>query len=311
MKSALIVFLTIFLTAGCSKPPLYKDTRIIMGTTVEVISPYRDSAGIVFAEVQRLDKLLSRYNPESEVSLLNKKGELKVSRETMYVLKEAKEFWSLSDGAFDVTVVPLLDIWGFTEQDYRVPSEVEIRKALGMIGSDKIIFNEGNNVVKFKVPGPMVDLGAIAKGFAVDSAVKKLKERGIGSCLINAGGDIYCLGVKSGAPWSVAVQDPRRSGFADYLRLKDCAVATSGDYRQFFQSGKRRYSHIMNPRTGYPADSGVVSVTVIAPDCLTADALATAIFILGKEKGARLAEKFRGVKVMIIQEEHSAGAANR
>lgn len=311
MRSALILFLAVFLAGGCGRPPLYKDARIIMGTTVEVVSPCRDSAKIVFAEIQRLDKLLSRYNPESEVSLLNKKGKLKASPETIYVLKRAKEFWSLSGGAFDISVVPLMDLWGFTGQDYRVPSGAEIRKALGMIGSDKIIFNERNNVVEFKVSGLMVDLGAIAKGFAVDSAVKKLKERGIDSCLINAGGDIYCLGDKSGESWSVAVQDPRRSGFTDYLKLKDCAVATSGDYRQFFERGKRRYSHIMDPRSGYPADSGVASVTVVATDCLTADALATAIFILGREKGLSLAEKFPGVKVKVVLKEELAEILDR
>ena len=311
MKPALIVFLALFLTGGCMRPPLYKDSRILMGTTVEVVSPCRDSAGIVFAEIERMDKLLSRYNPKSEVSLLNKKGKLKVSPETMYVLKKAREFWQLTDGSFDVTVVPLLDLWGFTEHDYRVPAGAEIQRTLGMIGSDKIIFNDGDNVVKFKVLGLKVDLGAIAKGFAVDSAVKKLKERGIDSCLINAGGDIYCLGKRSAVPWRVAVQNPGGENFVGYLELTDCAVATSGDYRQFFERGHRRYGHIMDPRSGYPADSGVASVTVVAPDCLTADALATAIFVMGRDKGLKLAEKFKGVKVTVIQKEHLIGVSDK
>ena len=155
-------------------------------------------------------------------------------------------------------------------------------------------------MVKFKVLGAKIDLGAIAKGFAVDCAIRKLKEQGISSCLINAGGDIYCLGDKSGKPWKVALQNPRQSGLLDHLKLKDRAVATSGDYQQFFIKGSKRYSHILDPRTGYPADRGVISSTVVAPDCLTADALATAIFVIGKDKGSLLAQKFKDVELIVI-----------
>jgi thiamine biosynthesis lipoprotein len=289
---------------GCQshKQELYKDRRIAMGTFVEVISPYREASGIVFSEIKRIEDLLSKYNPDSEVSRLNKGGEIKASPETFYVIKKAKEFWQASYGAFDITVGPLVDLWGFTEKEYFMPTKEEITKVLGSIGSDKIILNDSDNVVKFMASGMKIDLGAIAKGFAVDCAVKKLKESGIKSCLINAGGQIYCLGEKFNRPWQVAVKNPRSRGFADYLELKDQAVATSGDYEQYFIKNNKRYSHIFNPRTGFPADSGVISVTVIATDGLTADALATAIFVLGKEKGLALADKFPNVKVEIVED---------
>jgi thiamine biosynthesis lipoprotein len=287
---------------GCQKQQLYKNNRLMMGTNVEVISPDKKAAKIVFGEIKRIEDLLSKYNPESEISRLNKFGKLKVSPETFYILKKSKEFWQASEGAFDITVGPLVDLWGFTDKKYSLPKESQIKNILRLIGTEKIILQDSNNVVKFKFKNMKIDLGAVAKGYAVDCAVNKLKASGIKSCLINAGGQIYCLGDKFGKTWKIAIRNPRGKGFADYLELKDKAVATAGDYEQYFIKDEKRFSHILNPKTGYPADSGVVAVTVIAPDGLTADALATAIFVLGKEKGEALAKKFADVKVKIVKE---------
>jgi thiamine biosynthesis lipoprotein len=299
--------------SGCQSPHLYRDSQVMMGTFIEVISPDKEAPNIVFSEIKRIEGLLSKYKGDSEVAKLNTLGKLKVSPDTLYVLQKAKEFWQLSDGAFDITVGPLMDLWGFTDKKYYLPKKEEINQALSKVGFDKIIFNIDDNVVEFKVLGMKIDLGAIAKGYAVDCAVKKLKEHRIKSCLINAGGQIYCLGDKPphqnfwcggkfGRPWNIAVRGPRNKGFWDYLKLKDKAVATSGDYEQYFINNGKRYAHIFNPKTGYPSNSGIVSVTVIAPDGLTADALSTSIFILGKDKGLKLAKKFNNVDVEIIEE---------
>ncbi len=294
--------LLVTILCGCQDNTLHKDTQVMMGTFVEVISPYKDAPKIVFAEIRQVENLLSKYKEDSEVGKLNQLGKLKVSPDTLYVLQKAKEFWQLSDGAFDITVGPLIDLWGFTDKKYRLPGREEIEKTLNTVGFDKIIFNISDNVVKFKLPGMKIDLGAIAKGYAVDCAVKKLKEHGIKSCLINAGGQIYCLGDKFGKPWRIAIRNPRKDGLWDYLELKNKAVSTSGDYEQYFSKGNKRYSHILNPKTGYPTDSGIISTTVIANDGLTADALATSIFVLGKEKGLELAKKLKNVKVEIIED---------
>jgi thiamine biosynthesis lipoprotein len=288
---------------GCENKTLHKDTQVMMGTFVEVISPHKNAANIVFGEIKRIENLLSKYKEDSEIAKLNRLGQLKVSQDTFYVLKKAEEFWKLSNGAFDITVGPLADLWGFTEKKYSVPEEERIKNVLELVGTDKIIFHSQDNVVKFKVRGMQIDLGAIAKGYAVDCAVKKLKEQGIKSCLINAGGQIHCLGDRSGKPWKVAVKSPRGEDFIDYLELKDRSVTTSGDYEQYFTKGNKRYAHILNPKTGYPANSGIVSVTVIAPSGLTADALSTSIFVLGKDKGMELAKKFKDVEVKIIEED--------
>lgn len=294
--------LSFTLLCGCGNERLYKDNRLLMGTYVEVISPDKDAPGIVFKEIKRLEDLLSKYNKDSEVARLNKYGRLKVSPETFYLIKRAKEFYSLTNGAFDITVGPLVDLWGFTNKNYFVPKESRIREALRLVGSDKIVLHDSDNVIKFKTSGMSIDLGGIAKGFAVDSAVAKLKSSGIKSCLINAGGQIYALGDRFGKPWRVGIRDSRqREKVSEILELKDRAVSTSGDYEQYFFKNNRRYSHIFNPKSGYPADSGVIAVTVVAPDGLTADALTTAVFVLGKKEVAMLSKKFPGIEIKITE----------
>ena len=301
MRTVPLFFIFIFLLCGCQQPQLHRQTQVLMGTFVEVISPDQRAADIVFSEIRRIEGMLSKYRPESEVSRLNKNGWVKASPEMFFILEKSRGFWELSAGAFDITVGPLMDLWGFTDKDFRQPTDDQIKKTLELIGTNKIILNKTDYVVKFMLPGMKIDLGAIAKGFAVDCAVRKLKDAGIASCLINAGGQIYGLGDKSGKPWKVAIRSPRGKGFAGYLELKDQAVSTSGDYEQYFKKGKRRFFHIMNPHTGYPGDSRIISATVVAGDGLTADALSTTIVVMGKEKGLALGKKFPGVEIKLIE----------
>ena len=287
---------------GCQNQQLYKENRAMMGTFVEVISPDKRAINTVFAEIKRIEDLLSKYKEDSEVSRLNKMAKSKVSPDTFYVIKKAKEFWQASEGAFDITVGPLMDLWGFTDKRFSAPDAEQVKQALKLVGSDEIILQESDNVVEFRNLGMKIDLGAIAKGYALDCAVNRLKENGINSCLINAGGQVYALGDKLGAPWRIAIKNPRGKDIVDYLELRDESVSTSGDYEQYFIQDNKRYSHILNPKTGYPLDSGVISATVIAPSGLTADALSTAISVLGKAKGEELAKKFPGTEVRIWEE---------
>ncbi|HOW42742.1 MAG TPA: FAD:protein FMN transferase [Candidatus Omnitrophota bacterium] len=292
---ALLVFI------GCrpQEPVMHRQTRVMMGTFVEVVSPDPRAGDIAFKEIGRVENLLSKYKPDSEIAQLNKLGRLKVSPATWFILTKAKEFWYATDGAFDITVGPLMDIWGFTGKQFRIPSDGEITAARQSIGANKIIFHEANSVVELGIPGMKIDLGAVAKGYAVDCAVQALRAAGISSALINAGGQIYCLGVRSSTPWRVAIRDPRGKGTSKSVDMTDKAIATSGDYEQYFIVGGRRYAHIMDPKTGYPSESGVVAVTVIADDGLTADFLSTAIFVLGKTKGLALVKRFPGARVTI------------
>jgi len=270
-----------------------------MGTFWEVTSPDKKASQIVFSQASRIEQLLSKYQSDSEISRLNRRGKLKVSPDTFYLIKKSKEFWKASNGAFDITIAPLTELWGFTNQKYRLPSNHAIKDTLRLIGSDKIILRESDNMVEFKLPGMKIDLGAIAKGFALDCAIKKLKENKIDSCLINAGGQVYALGDRFGKPWRIAIKNPRNKGITGNLELKNQSVSTSGDYEQFFFKDKKRYSHILNPKTGYPADSSIAAITVIADTGLEADALSTAIFVLGKEKTKELLRKFPKAKAKI------------
>ena len=299
IKRLAFCVLSFALVCGCQNRPLYKDNRVMMGTFIEVISPDARAPVIVFEEIKRLENLLSKYKPDSEISKLNSLGSLKASRDTFYIIKKSKQFCKISGGAFDITVAPLVELWGFADKKYRLPGDEEIRESLVLVGSDKIIMQDSDNMVKFSFPKMKIDLGGIAKGYALDCAAKRLKENNIKSCLINAGGQIYCLGDKYGEPWKIAIKNPRGAGVLQRLELKDKSVSTSGDYQQFFIKEKKRFSHIFNPKTGFPVDSGIISVTVIADDGLTADALSTAVFVLGKEKGLKLVSKFKNAKVFI------------
>jgi thiamine biosynthesis lipoprotein len=274
------------------KARLYSANRLLMGTFWEVTSTHKEAGEIVFSEAKRIENLLSKYIKESEISRLNRAGKLKVSPDTFYIIKKSKEFWQQSNGAFDITAAVLVELWGFNNHEYRIPDQASIKRSLKLVGSDKIILHEKDNVVEFKLSGMKIDLGGIAKGFALDCAVARLKENKIDNCLINAGGQVYALGTRPEGKWRVAVLKPRKHEFSKIIELNNRSISTSGDYEQFFLKDGKRYCHIINPKTGYPVDSGIFSVTVIDNSALTADALSTAAFILGKEEVEMLKKKF-------------------
>jgi len=296
------------LAFGCGNQTLHRNTQLMMGTFIEVVSPDKRADIIVFGEIKRVEKLLSKYDPESEISRLNSGKELKLSPETYFILKKSFEFWQLTGGAFDVTVGPLVDIWGFTDKKPRIPETAQIKSALSRVGMDKIVFNDSDNMVKFSVPGMEIDLGGIAKGYALDCAVKKLKENGVKICLINAGGQVAAIGKKYGRPWRIGIKHPRSGvskGPAGLVLLSDGSISTSGDYEQYFIQAKHRYSHIIDPKTGMPSQSRITAVTVKAPDGLTADALSTAVYVLGEEKGRKLIGAIPGITIEKIYEAES------
>jgi len=281
-----------------------KRSEFLLGTIVEVTASDKRAFDIVFDEISRIENLLSKYKPESEIARLNSSGKLKVSAETKDIIQLAKNLFHESDGAFDITVSPAVDLWKESIETKSSPNKKRIAAARKLIGSEKIIINTQTSEIKFLKKGMKVDLGGIAKGYAVDSAVCKLREEGIKSCLINVGGDIYCLGKKGRRPWRIGIQDPREPDkFIKLLELNNKAVTTSGDYEQYFIIDNRRYSHIINPKTGSPVENNVCSVTVVAQDCMRADALATAIFVLGEKKGSEFAKRYRDIEVLILADE--------
>ena len=286
---------------GCSQKPYHKESRFLMWTLIEITCQDKRAASAAFDEIKRIEKIANKFDPLAEVSQLNTKGQIKASKDLINLVKESIRIYNLSNGAFDITINPLADLWKNKikkarnpQKEVTLPSPREIEDKLALVGSDKILIDENNSVIRFTQPGVTIDLGGIAKGYAVDMAVKRLKEFGVNSALINAGGNIYCLGKKNNRPWHIGIQHPRNPDkIYFYLDLENQAVATSGDYQQFFVSKGRRYSHIIDPRNGYPVENKILSATIIANNATIADGLSTTVFVLGKEKGVELLKKMR------------------
>ena len=282
----------------------FKRTEIIMGTTVEitVIPANEEAVREAFAAIRKVDQLMSIYKPDSEVSLLNEQGENQLSLETIQVIQQAIKFAEITEGAFDITCRPLINLWKKAKKEQKIPSPEEIEQAGKLVDYRKIILK--GNLVKLPEPGMKIDLGGIAKGYAVDRAIQVLKIRGVRRALINAGGDLYVLGTPGwGKKWTVGIQDPRHlDKVLTVIKVSNCGIASSGDYRRYFILEGRRFSHIVDPRTGQTVEEVPMSVTIIAPDATTADALATGVFVLGPGKGISLIESLPGVEGLIISE---------
>ncbi len=281
----------------------------MMGTVVSIELSGADPAPVMeelWREAERLEGIFSSYITGSELNRINRdagKAPVKISPEMEDVLKEAGTISKLTGGAFDISVGPLMQLWGFFPvREGRVPSREEIEATRRRVNWKLVALDPDAGTVKFAREGVEVDLAALAKGYVVDRLAAKARRRGIASALINAGGDLYCLGRRpDGRDWQVGVEHPRRPGeILRVLPLSDRAVATSGDYRNYFIKSRKRYSHIIDPRTGSSSRTGVVEVTVIAPRCVTADALATSIFVLGDKEGLDLLNRLLGVEGLIV-----------
>ena len=302
-----------------SEVKLVKQTRMIMGTFAEV-SVYSDDEKIAgkaieasLDEMERMDRIMSNYKDDSELSQVNKnaaKSPVPCGRELLEVLEHSLHYSELSDGAFDVTVSPVIAAWGFFTGKGRIPSDKELAKLLPAVSYRNIVINKGNNPEKpgailFKHPQTKIDFGAIGKGYAVDKALEIVRKYAVNNACINLGGNIYVRGAPADRnAWKVGVQHPRnKAEILGYLELKDESTATSGDYERFIEIKGKRYSHIVDPRTGMPVKD-VVAVTIVAPTGTAVDALSTSVFVLGLEKGMNLVKSIPGVDAMIACQEN-------
>jgi thiamine biosynthesis lipoprotein len=286
-KNLKIYFLSLSLSLFSCAPSLYKDTFVVSGTYLEVISPYREAGRIVYEEFKRLDKIFNFYSPDSEITKLNNtyNTSFRASKELIEVLRLSKQVYELTDGAFDVSKGTLYNFWKKIIRKRKIvdfPSKEKINEMKSLGGMDNILIKDGSVIIKRR--GLKIDLSGIAKGYMVDKATLKLKEKGIDSALINAGGDIYCLGKNGKKLWRVGIKDPQKvKRVLTIQQLEDEAIATSGGYEQFFEFKGKRYSHLINPISGFPVQNNILSVTVISKNCTTADSFATAFFIMGLE----------------------------
>lgn len=253
--------------------------------SVKAYGPGAEKAlGRTEERIKQLEDELSVTMEESDISRINSGGEVKVQADTADIIRKALGFCEMTDGALDITLYPVLRAWGFTTGEYRIPEESELTELLGRVGYSQVV-TDGDTV---SIPeGVMIDLGAIAKGYASDCAADIMRECGVTSALINLGGNVQTVGTKpDGNPWKVAVRDPY-SPDRDMciVEVSDKAVITSGSYERFFtgEDGKD-YWHILDPEDGYPADNGIVSATMIGSSGMMCDAFSTAMFAAGTER---------------------------
>ncbi len=316
MASCLLV-VSLVCSSGCSPK---KDERVVavdgaaMGTTytIKIVPPgpgLDEAALAVRIEkcLEELEDLLSTWRPDSEISSFNRtagQAWFPVAPDTFEVVTAAQGIAAASGGAFDITVGPLVDLWGFgagSKERQKVPTDREIETIQRQTGFRKLRLRLEPPALAKDHPELQLDLSAIAKGYAVDRLAMLVEEAGVTDYLVELGGELRVRGSRGGKSWTVGVEvpEPGATGVHTVLRLGDCALATSGDYRNYREEGGRRYSHAIDPVSGRPVSHDLASVTVVAVTCTEADGWATALMVLGPEFGLRLAEK-RGLAALFL-----------
>ncbi len=278
-----------------------------MGTAIRVELWAEDAAqgqaaiDAVMAEMHRIDRAMSPYKADSELSIINRDAAQRavpLSDEMFTLLERAQHFSALSDGAFDITYAAVGHLY-----DYRAgvrPSDAAIVQARAAVGWRHLVLDTASRSLRFGRPGMRIDLGGFAKGHAVDRGAQILAARGIAHAIVTAGGDSRVLGDRRGRPWTIAIRDPRNAeGVVAVLPLEDVAISTSGDYERFFVRDGERCHHLIDPATG-KSPCGVRSVTILAADGLTTEGLSKSVFVLGVERGMRLIESLTEVDAVVV-----------
>ncbi|WP_219620144.1 FAD:protein FMN transferase [Bacillus canaveralius] len=265
-----------------------------------------ESLRAVRDEAVRLEELLSRFIPGSEISRINRSAGMKYERlsgETYEVLSRAIEFSRYCQGLFDVTIGPLVTLWNNGKDTFKPPEESRIRKIVPLVDYSDLLLDPCEKAAGLQRLGQSIDLGGIGKGFAGDQFLEVFKKYGVASAFTNIGGNVMALGTKpDGSPWRVGIQHPRQeNSLMGLVSVADKTVVTSGDYQRYFiDSNGKRHHHILDPSTGYPAKSGLVSVTIVAYSSMAADALSTILFVAGMEKGLELLRRFSGAEAILV-----------
>jgi thiamine biosynthesis lipoprotein len=307
----LAISIVVLLSAALpARAEWFSREEAIMGTSVRVELWHEDAAAArsamtaVMDEMHRIDRAMSPYKPESELSRINREAARKpvpISQEMVDLIARSIEFSKLSGGAFDITFSSVGYLY-----DYRKhikPTDAQIAEALPGINYRHLQLDPARRTIHFARAGVRIDLGGIAKGYAVDNCIAILKSRDITNAIVTAGGDSRILGDRRGRPWNIGIRDPRRGGeVVAVLPLENVAISTSGDYERYFEEDGVRYHHIINPKTGKSA-TGVRSVTIIGPDSITNEGLTKSVFVQGPKEGMRLIESLKGIDAIIIDDQ--------
>jgi thiamine biosynthesis lipoprotein len=294
----------------------FRQARYIMGTIVEIVVAAADkrtaehAMAYGFQALQQVDQRMSIYQPTSELSRINRlAGEqwVHTDADLLTVITAALDISRQSHGALDVTILPLMRLWGFVHQAGRVPTTTELRTTLPLIDYRHIQLDPSQPTIHFARQGVELDLGGIAKGYAVDTALTALLAHGVNHALVNAGGDLFALGTATtDTAWVVDIQHPRLADRSlATVQVHNRSVATSGDYEKYFEQDGKRYCHLIDPRSGYPVQD-VASVTILADTTMQADAISTAVFILGPDKGFTFLEQHPHAEGVMVVRHHGA-----
>jgi len=321
-KIILIIFVVLF--AGCGLKKEFEFYGPTMGTTyhIKIVTwNFKNLDDLKIQIEERLDALnqsMSTYIPNSEISrfnLMNTIGEkFYVSKDFLNVAQVAKKIYEITNGAWDGTLLPLIELWGFAGSDSAIsemrtdiPDEKQIKEILAKIGFNKIEISD-KGYLKKKQASVSIDFASIAKGYAVDQISDLIRKNGINDFLVEIGGEVYASGKRlDGHHWRVGVNTPMKDSpqgmIYEIVEISNKALATSGDYRNFFEVNGKYYSHILDPRTGYPVTNGVVSVSIISETCGFADGLATGIMVMGQSKGMELINTLEDVECLLVVNE--------
>ena len=306
-KLAFLLPLLLLLTA-CGGAQEKHTTQIFAMDTVMDLTVYGDHAQVLQQApglIAELEKNLSVTDPDSEIGILNSKKEARLSPETAALLSVSLELCEKTDGALDISVYPVVKAWGFTTGSYRIPSPGERLGLAEHVDYRAIEFSPADATVRLKDQMEM-DLGSVAKGWAGDRLLELFRQQGVTSALLNLGGNVQALGEKpDGSPFQIGLQDPRGQGYLGVLSIRNEAVITSGGYQRFFEGEDGEiYWHIMDPATGAPARSGLISATAVGPEGVTCDALSTALFIMGPEKALEFWKTHQDFQMILVTEDN-------
>jgi len=295
---------TVYIIKRYRYPEVQKQTRLVMSTYCTIQIPgKKDVIPVIekaFERIEEIDKKFNVLNPESPLFMFNQGNGVCTDKEILALVHTALQIGRDSEGSFDISVHPLMKMWGFYSGEYKIPEKEEIDELLTIVGYENVIIRNDTLLKTFS--NTAIDLGGIAKGYALREAVSILQKSCITSALIDAGGDIYALGTFRGKPWKIGIRKPRGDGIFADLELSDYGVVTSGDYERFFEKEGIVYHHILNPKTGFPARS-MTSVTVICKDPVRADAWSTALFVMEPQQALHTIEKTPDLEAVLITSE--------
>lgn len=308
-----IIAVVLLTLTGCSNNdkelPQAEDNAFLMDTLVQMRAHGENAEAAVEASMERIreiENLMSKTIETSDIYQLNNnpETEIEIDQESMKVLEKAVDFAEITDGDFDPTIGALVELWGIGTENAAVPEEAEINDALANTGYEHLILKE--NSAEITKAGVRIDLGGIAKGYAAEEVKKVVQEYQIEHAFVNLGGNVLVIGNKvDGSPWKIGIQDPRE-GRGDVMAIVDAVdktIVTSGNYERYFEEDGKLYHHILDPRTGYPADNNLLSVTIISENSFDADALSTAVYVMGLDNGMQFIEEMEDIDVMFITEE--------